>query len=83
MSSMEEDVNLQNDSEPLELDENELEVFLPGQELKEGEILVHDSSAYDMLHSMNVTWPCLSFDFLKQSSDRDLKPDGQLKVKYN
>ena len=32
--------------------------------LKEGEELVYDSSAYEMLHRANVEWPCLSIDFL-------------------
>ena len=34
------------------------------QPLKEGEELVFDSSAYDMLHRSKVEWPCLSIDFV-------------------
>jgi len=30
----------------------------------ENEVLVVDNTAYEMLHTMNVEWPCLSFDFL-------------------
>ena len=40
--------------------------FIPGvDELPEGQKLVADQSAYHMFHQMNVTWPCLSFDFLR------------------
>eukprot|EP00007_Cunea_sp_BSH-02190019_P007692 CAMPEP_0174239362 /NCGR_PEP_ID=MMETSP0417-20130205/14285_1 /TAXON_ID=242541 /ORGANISM="Mayorella sp, Strain BSH-02190019" /LENGTH=470 /DNA_ID=CAMNT_0015318299 /DNA_START=1 /DNA_END=1409 /DNA_ORIENTATION=+ len=36
----------------------DLEPLEPGQKLD------YDSSAYDMLHMLQVDWPCLSFDFL-------------------
>lgn len=40
--------------------------YMPGQmQLEEGQTLVPDQSAYHMLHRMNITWPCLSFDFLR------------------
>lgn len=42
----------------------DFQVYLPGQELGEGEELVADNSTYEMLHSMGVEWPCLSFDIL-------------------
>ena len=32
--------------------------------MKEGEELVFDNSAYEMLHRAKVEWPCLSIDFL-------------------
>jgi ribosome assembly protein RRB1 len=32
--------------------------------LQEGEELVYDSSAYQMLHRAKVEWPCLSLDVL-------------------
>lgn len=32
--------------------------------LKEGEELVFDNSAYQMLHRAKVEWPCLSIDIL-------------------
>ena len=35
---------------------------MPGNEILEGEELVVDNSAYEMLHQMGVEWPCLSFD---------------------
>ncbi|KAF8532871.1 WD40-repeat-containing domain protein [Trichophaea hybrida] len=46
----------------MELDKG---VYLPSRhKLQPGEILEPDSSAYHMLHRMNVKWPCLSFDIL-------------------
>eukprot|EP01136_Pigoraptor_vietnamica_P005516 Opistho-1_new@37280 len=43
------------------------QVYLPGQQLQPGEVLEHDSSAYYMLHAVNVEWPCLSFDIIADS----------------
>ncbi|KAL7754300.1 Ribosome assembly protein rrb1 [Sorochytrium milnesiophthora] len=43
----------------------EFDVYLPGQPLQDGETLEVDNSAYEMLHTLNVKWPCLSFDILK------------------
>ena len=34
------------------------------QPVKEGEELVFDNSAYEMLHRAKVEWPCLSIDIL-------------------
>ncbi|KAJ3254812.1 ribosome biosynthesis protein rrb1 [Boothiomyces macroporosus] len=76
MDDGEGEVVIHNDSdedndEAMEEDEEEQEkpedlpVYLPGRELEEGEELVADLSTYDMLHSMNVEWPCLSFDILQ------------------
>lgn len=43
-------------------------VYLPSSRpLKENEILEPDQSAYEMLHSISVQWPCLSFDILKDN----------------
>ncbi|KAM9979681.1 hypothetical protein ACTFIZ_005927 [Dictyostelium cf. discoideum] len=33
--------------------------------LEEDEVLDYDSTAYDMMHSMSVEWPCLSFHPIK------------------
>lgn len=42
------------------------DVYLPGShKLAEDEVLEADQSVYEMLHQMNVTWPCLSFDILR------------------
>jgi len=38
-----------------------------GEEMKEGEVLDYDSSAYDMFHQLQVEWPCLSFDIWPDS----------------
>ncbi|KZT08545.1 glutamate-rich WD repeat-containing protein [Laetiporus sulphureus 93-53] len=43
-------------------------VFIPGvHQLEKDEILEPDDSVYIMRHSMNVNWPCLSFDVLRDS----------------
>ena len=34
-------------------------------ELKEGEVLEFERSAYHIMEPLNVEWPCLSFDFVK------------------
>ncbi|KAJ1554523.1 histone acetyltransferase, partial [Cladochytrium tenue] len=48
-------------------DDEAVNVYLPGQKLEEGEVLVPDNSVYEMLHQLHVEWPCLSFDFLKDN----------------
>lgn len=57
----------QEEDEFDELDEKmeELNVFLPGGDIAQDEELVADQSTYEMLHSLKVEWPCLSFDILK------------------
>ncbi|RKP07271.1 WD40-repeat-containing domain protein [Thamnocephalis sphaerospora] len=52
-------------------DEREVKVYLPGQKLEKDEVLEVDNSAYEMLHSMNVKWPCLSFDVLRDDLGED------------
>mmetsp|Transcript_2359 Transcript_2359/g.3473 ORF Transcript_2359/g.3473 Transcript_2359/m.3473 type:complete len:516 (-) Transcript_2359:381-1928(-) len=45
--------------------QTERRVFRPGVDtIGDNEELVHDPSAYDMLHKVHVEWPALSFDFL-------------------
>lgn len=42
------------------------EVYLPSRRtLGKDEVLEPDTTAYHMLHRMNITWPCLSFDILR------------------
>ncbi|KAJ3106679.1 ribosome biosynthesis protein rrb1 [Phlyctochytrium planicorne] len=49
-------------------EENEqVQVYLPGQKLADGEVLVADNSVYEMLHQLQVEWPCLSFDILRDN----------------
>jgi ribosome assembly protein RRB1 len=44
------------------------DVFIPGTHvLGKDEVLEADDSVYIMRHSMNVNWPCLSFDVLRDS----------------
>ena len=44
------------------------QTFMPGRhKLKDGEQLAPDPSAYDLLHSLTTTWPCLSFDILRDN----------------
>lgn len=41
------------------------QVFIPSRhKLGKDEILEPDPSAYHMLHTLNVNWPCLSFDII-------------------
>ena len=40
--------------------------FIPGRDkLQNGESLQPDTSAYEMLHTFSTTWPCLSFDVVR------------------
>ncbi|OBZ78959.1 Ribosome assembly protein rrb1 [Grifola frondosa] len=44
------------------------DAFIPGvHHLEKDEILEPDDSVYIMRHSMNVNWPCLSFDVLRDN----------------
>jgi hypothetical protein len=43
-----------------------IRIFIPGvHSLGKDEVLEPDDSVYIMRHSMNVKWPCLSFDVLR------------------
>ncbi|WWC68698.1 uncharacterized protein I206_102632 [Kwoniella pini CBS 10737] len=50
--------------------------YLPGTAIESDEHLVPDNSVYLALHSLSYSWPCLSFDVLKdtQGSDRATFP---------
>lgn len=74
-------VEMMEDEEDEEEDDEETkekarQVYLPGDQLAEGETLQVDNSAYHMLHSMSVQWPCLSFDFVPDNmgSGRSMYP---------
>jgi ribosome assembly protein RRB1 len=44
------------------------DVFIPGSRaLAEDEVLEADDSVYEMRHAMNVNWPSLSFDVLRDN----------------
>lgn len=46
----------------------QIEVWNPfTRPLEDGEELVCEPSAYDMLHRLNSEWPCLSFDILRDT----------------
>ncbi|KAL6721740.1 Ribosome assembly protein rrb1 [Lecanora helva] len=44
------------------------QTFIPGRnQLEKGQTLSPDASAYDMLHTLSTTWPCLSFDIIRDA----------------
>src|SRR5215469_1230731 len=50
------------------------ETFIPGRhKLAAGEILAPDNSAYEMLHTLESTWPCLSLDIVRDNLGNDRK----------
>ena len=54
------------------------QTFIPGRhKLSPGETLAPDLSTYDMLHTLDVPWPCLSFDII-----RDHLGEGRARKKY-
>jgi ribosome assembly protein RRB1 len=75
-SNKEEEEEEEDEEEEEEEDcqEEELKVYVPGLPLLPDEILAVDPSAYDMLHSLNVEWPCLSFDILYPSNTSPAYP---------
>ncbi|KAF0492453.1 WD40 repeat-like protein [Gigaspora margarita] len=69
-----EDTEAASDNEnAMEIEESADQVYLPGQELGKDEFLEADQSVYEMLHSLNVKWPCLSFDILHDSLGEERK----------
>jgi ribosome assembly protein RRB1 len=40
------------------------EVYLPSKPMDKDQVLMPDLSTYDMLHTMSVQWPFLSFDII-------------------
>lgn len=44
------------------------QTFIPGRhKLAPGETLSPDPSSYEMLHTLTTTWPCLSFDIIRDN----------------
>lgn len=56
--------------------EDQMNVYLPGQALQEGEVLDYDPRAYRMYHSLSSEWPCLSFDVLPDQLGNDRNQVG-------
>ena len=64
---------IEGDNEEVDDDEDEEmrdanddgEVYLPSKPVETDHVLVPDMSTYEMLHSMSVQWPFLSFDIIK------------------
>ena len=66
--AMDVDVEVTQAAEDGDAPEPEADVYLPGTHtLGQDEVLEPDQSVYEMLHRMNVAWPCLSFDILRDS----------------
>lgn len=63
-SEDEDEIFQQSDDDDYSEDGKVPKVYLPGTQLREGEILEVDRSAYEMLHDLHVKWPALSFDVL-------------------
>lgn len=51
--------------EPMEDAPQKPAVWLPGDEVEEGETLQYDPSVYDCLSTLTLDWPSLSFDLLR------------------
>ncbi|KAL8950839.1 MAG: hypothetical protein Q9222_003160 [Ikaeria aurantiellina] len=48
--------------------------FIPGRDkLSAGESLAPDTSTYEMLHNLTTTWPCLSFDIIRDELGENRK----------
>lgn len=55
------------DGDAMDVDRNE-QTFIPGRStLQPGQTLTPDPSTYEMLHVLSSTWPCLSFDIVKDN----------------
>ncbi|BFZ57682.1 Ribosome assembly protein rrb1 [Savitreella phatthalungensis] len=63
-SDSSEDIIQASDSENEMDEELPSRVWLPGTQLAKDEMLEPDMTAYEMLHSVNAKWPCLTFDTL-------------------
>ncbi|KAI9721159.1 MAG: ribosome biosynthesis protein rrb1 [Chrysothrix sp. TS-e1954] len=69
------EVEAEEAAERMDMDQ---QTFIPGRHrLPAGEVLAPDLTAYDMLHTLQSSWPCLSFDVL-----RDNLGEGRARKKY-
>ena len=61
----------ERDADAMEVDQR---TFIPGRDkLANGESLTPDFSAYELLHTLTATWPCLSFDIVRDDLGNDRK----------
>ncbi|KAK4688072.1 ribosome assembly protein RRB1, partial [Tremellales sp. Uapishka_1] len=72
VSNDEDEVENGDEFTPAQEDEEEAQApttqtYLPGMKLGPDEQLVPDNSVYLALHQMSYTWPCLSFDILRDN----------------
>lgn len=63
-SSESSDESMEGENANESQEETKSNVYLPGQNLQEGEELVVDKSAYRLLHNAQSGAPCLSFDVI-------------------
>lgn len=54
----------EDEGDVMHLQDQRAQVWLPGTQLAQNEVLEADQSAYELLHNINVKWPCLTFDTL-------------------
>jgi ribosome assembly protein RRB1 len=57
----------EQNGDAMEVDSKQ-QTFIPGRSiLQPGQTLAPDPSTYEMLHPLSTTWPCLSFDIVKDN----------------
>ncbi|RMD43822.1 hypothetical protein DV735_g1326, partial [Chaetothyriales sp. CBS 134920] len=67
------DAEREADPDAMDVDSNN-QIFIPGRSvLQPGQTLSPDPSTYEMLHVMSTTWPCLSFDIVRDNLGQDRK----------
>ncbi|RMZ84724.1 hypothetical protein DV737_g1052, partial [Chaetothyriales sp. CBS 132003] len=67
------DAEREANPDAMDVDSNN-QTFIPGRSvLQPGQMLTPDPSTYEMLHVMSTTWPCLSFDIVRDNLGEDRK----------
>lgn len=62
------------DAMDIDSNNNNNQTFIPGRSiLQPGMTLSPDPSTYEMLHTFSTTWPCLSFDLVRDNLGDDRK----------
>lgn len=57
----------EREADAMDVDKKE-QTFIPGRSvLQPGQTLAPDPSTYEMLHPLSTTWPCLSFDIVRDN----------------